>query len=212
MSEEQNTGVISIRGKLYKTVALRVSEFRKEHTTWSIRTEIIDRTDASVLIRAEVLDETGRMLADGYAEEDRESSSINRTSAVENCQTSAIGRALASLGYVGSEFASEEEIAAAKVQSTMKEEYVRMVAHTQALIENYGVVMAIKAAIAEEVSQLPAAERSVHIEDAARSWFDLSPDTQGALYRAPTKGGVFTTSELAFMKNHFRRLAYGDAA
>lgn len=214
MAEEgkSDTGIINIRGRQYKTVALRVTEFRRQFPAWTIKTEIVEITPERVLIRAEVLDETGRLLADGYAEEDRASSQINRVSAVENCQTSAIGRALACFGFVGSEFASEEEIANAKQQANIKEEFDRMAQHMRAVMDHSGLVLSIKAAIAEEKSQLPAAERSVQIEDAAAAWFEVGEDTQRDLWRAPSKGGCFTTAELAFIKEHFRRLAYGEAA
>jgi hypothetical protein len=49
----------------------------------------------------------------GHAYEEIGSTQINKTSALENCETSAIGRALSSAGYAGSEFASAEEVATA---------------------------------------------------------------------------------------------------
>jgi len=110
------TGVVDVRGRQYKTVALRVSEFRDQHPSWSLITEILDRTDEWVVMRAQVLDESGRVLATGHAEENRKASQINKTSALENCETSAIGRALAALGYGGTEFASADELANAIVQ------------------------------------------------------------------------------------------------
>jgi hypothetical protein len=106
-----DSGIINIRGKEYQTVALRVQKFRAAHPAWTIRSEIVHIDADQVLMRAEILDETGRLLADGFAEEWRASSQINKTSAVENCQTSAIGRALACTGFGGSEFASADELA-----------------------------------------------------------------------------------------------------
>jgi len=106
-----NTGIVELHGKQYKTVALRVTEFRAEHPLWSLTAEVIDRDSDWVVMRAQVADETGRIIATGHAEENRKSSQINRTSALENCETSAIGRALAALGYGGSEFASADELA-----------------------------------------------------------------------------------------------------
>jgi hypothetical protein len=50
------------------------------------------------------------VIATGLAEEKRTSSQINRTSALENCETSAIGRALAAFGLGGSEYASANEV------------------------------------------------------------------------------------------------------
>jgi hypothetical protein len=61
-------------------------------------------------MRCEISNEEGRILATGHAEEFRKSSQINSTSALENAETSCIGRALASLGFGGSEFASANEV------------------------------------------------------------------------------------------------------
>jgi deoxycytidylate deaminase len=59
---------------------------------------------------ATILNEQNRIIATGHAEEKRKASQINSTSALENCETSAIGRALAGAGFGGSEFASANEV------------------------------------------------------------------------------------------------------
>jgi hypothetical protein len=64
-------------------------------------------------MKATISDEKGRVIATGHAEEVRASSQINKTSALENAETSAIGRALAALGMAGTEFASADEVAQA---------------------------------------------------------------------------------------------------
>ncbi len=107
---KKETGVVNIRGKEYKTVALRVSEFREKHPLFSLTTTIVEAGDP-VIVRAEIADESGRIIATGHAEELRSASQINKTSALENCETSAIGRALAAFGLAGSEFASADEVA-----------------------------------------------------------------------------------------------------
>lgn len=104
-------GVVNIRGREYETVALRVSKFREKHPAWCLETEIIHRDAECVVIRACIKDETGRVLATGHAEEYRAASQINATSATENCETSAIGRALAAFGLGGTEFATADEVA-----------------------------------------------------------------------------------------------------
>jgi hypothetical protein len=109
-------GVVNIRGREYETVALRVSKFREKHPAWALETEIIQRDSEVVLMKASIKDETGRVLATGHAEEYRAASQINETSATENCETSAIGRALAALGLGGTEFASADEVANAITQ------------------------------------------------------------------------------------------------
>ena len=103
---------VKIHGKDYKTVAERVTEFHNEHKdNKSILTEIIQFKDGVVVVKAVV--KIGESLFCGHAYEELGSSKINETSALENCETSAIGRALASAGYLGSEFASADELVGA---------------------------------------------------------------------------------------------------
>ena len=110
----KDTGVVNIHGKEYKTVAKRVDEFRKEHKTdLAIITSLVDRDEDTVVMKAEIIDKDGRTIATGYAEEHRAASQINKTSALENCETSAIGRALANFGLGGGEYASADEVAQA---------------------------------------------------------------------------------------------------
>jgi hypothetical protein len=108
----KDTGVVNIHGKEYKTVAKRVDEFRSAHKTdLAIITSLVDRDENTVVMKAEIIDKDGRTIATGYAEEHRTASQINRTSALENCETSAIGRALANFGLGGGEYASADEVA-----------------------------------------------------------------------------------------------------
>jgi len=104
------SGIVNIRGREYQTVALRVQKFREEHPEHSLLTSVIDRTDESVVMLAQITDAAGRVLATGHAEEFRKASQINRTSALENAETSAIGRALAAFGLGGTEFATANEV------------------------------------------------------------------------------------------------------
>lgn len=110
----KDTGIVNIHGKEYKTVAKRVDEFRKEHKTdYSIVTSLVSIDEKTVVMKAEISDKENRLIATGYAEENRQASQINRTSALENCETSAIGRALANFGLAGGEYASADEVAQA---------------------------------------------------------------------------------------------------
>lgn len=116
-----DNGKVNIHGKEYETVASRVQRFRGEHkSTYSIVTEIVSRDDQTVVMKASItqLVDGGVtiLIATGYAEESRTSSSINRTSALENAETSAIGRALANFGMAGTEYASADEVAHAVSQ------------------------------------------------------------------------------------------------
>ena len=106
-----NTGIVVIHGREYETVALRVKKFREKHPNYRLLTEIQHRDEDCVVMRAMIADEEGRTLATGHSEEYRQSSTINKTSALENAETSAIGRALAALGLGGTEFATADEVA-----------------------------------------------------------------------------------------------------
>jgi hypothetical protein len=108
--KSSNTGVINIHGRDYQTVALRVTNFRSGYPNHSLITEILSRDEEWVVMVAKILDEAGRVIATGHAEEHRKASQINKTSALENCETSAIGRALAAFGIGGTEFASANEV------------------------------------------------------------------------------------------------------
>jgi len=106
-------GIVNIRGKEYQTVALRVHGFREAFPSYSLVTTILHRDLDCVVMLATIADESGRVIATGHAEEYRKASEINKTSALENAETSAIGRALAALGLGGTEFASADEVARA---------------------------------------------------------------------------------------------------
>ena len=111
-----DNGIIKLHGREYKTVALRVHEFRIKHPIeegWGLASKIIQCDDQVIIFRAAIVDPQGREVAIGYAEERRTNRGINSTSALEVCETSALGRALAAAGYGGSEYASADELASA---------------------------------------------------------------------------------------------------
>jgi hypothetical protein len=115
-----NTGKVNIRGKEYLTVAYSIKQFRVDHPDWQIHTDIIKMDDDRVVVRAEIADSAGVTVATGHAEEKRSASQINQTSALENCESSAVGRALAFAGYGGSEIASADEVQNAIYQQENK--------------------------------------------------------------------------------------------
>lgn len=109
----KNNGIVVIHGKEYETVASRVQKFRETYGfEYSITTELVERDEKTVVMKASIAKDD-KVLATGYAEENRAASQINRTSALENCETSAIGRALAAFGMAGTEYASADEVAQA---------------------------------------------------------------------------------------------------
>lgn len=109
-AKELKEGQVLIHGRVYDTVALRVKNFREKHPDWTVQTEILHRDKECVVLRAAISDDKGRLVATGHSEEYRDASTINETSALENAETSAIGRALAAFGMGGSEFATADEV------------------------------------------------------------------------------------------------------
>lgn len=91
---------VDIKGKQYVPVNERIKCFRnaEEYKGWSMVTDIITATEDRALIKARILDPQGNVRAEGLAYEEKTASNINRTSHVENCETSAWGRALGNLG------------------------------------------------------------------------------------------------------------------
>lgn len=96
----------------YVMVNERVKAFRQICPSGSITTSIIECKDGVVTIMAKVKDEEGNVIATGMAQEKESSNFINKTSYIENCETSAVGRALgfAGIGIDGG-MASAEEVA-----------------------------------------------------------------------------------------------------
>jgi len=111
---------ISIHGKSYATVALRVAIARRVlGTALDIVTKIVSIDKETVVMQSDVYID-GQHVSTGHSEEKRNSSKINQTSALENCETSATGRALAFLGFISDGIASAEEVSTAIMQQDKK--------------------------------------------------------------------------------------------
>ena len=108
---------IKIQGKDYVEVHERIKYFRNTYKDFSLVTEIIDKTEKSILLKAIITNEAGKIIATGLAEEIKGVGFINKTSHIENCETSAWGRALANFGIgIDSGIASVQEVKNAKNQ------------------------------------------------------------------------------------------------
>mgnify|MGYP003135387962 FL=1 len=102
---------INIKGKEYVPVNERLKYFRKKYPLFSLNIEVIEKTENSILIKATISDESERIVSSGIAEEFKNSTFINKTSYVENCETSACGRALANFGIgLDTSVSSAEEV------------------------------------------------------------------------------------------------------
>jgi hypothetical protein len=98
-------------GKKYLMVDRRIEAFRATFGgEYGIETKVLHSDERSVMIQCDIKDKDGFVVSSGVAEEIRGSTMVNKTSAVENCQTSAVGRALSMLGLAGGEFASLNEM------------------------------------------------------------------------------------------------------
>lgn len=101
---------VDIKGKDYAQVNDRIKAFRELCPNGTITTDIIELTNGVVTMKATVYDEEGKILGTGLAQEKESSNYINKTSYIENCETSAVGRALgfAGIGVDGSMCSAEE--------------------------------------------------------------------------------------------------------
>jgi hypothetical protein len=109
--------------KDYVEVNVRIERFHAKYPNGRIDTEvnIIETQPREVLVKANVYRDINDMVpsATGHAHEVHGSSYINRTSFIENAETSAVGRALAILGFeIKKSVASREEVANAQHQQT----------------------------------------------------------------------------------------------
>src|SRR3990172_2335883 len=105
----------------YVPVSVRVEKFVEKYPEGHIETEIIFVDEKKVIAKARIWrsDKDIHAAATGHAEEVRSESLVNKTSAVENAETSAVGRALAFLGFeVKKGIASREEMRKAAERGT----------------------------------------------------------------------------------------------
>ena len=86
----------------YETVEERLVKFWKDHPDGRISTTLVEHTLQRFIVQASVFrtEVDAQAWTTGYAEETVSTRGVNSTSALENCETSAIGRALANAGYV----------------------------------------------------------------------------------------------------------------
>ena len=159
---------IDIKGTPYVTVNSRLTYFRENYKDYRLVTEIVSNDNGGCLIKASVVNEKGEVLATGHAYEKEGVGFINKTSHVENCETSAWGRALGNFGIgIDAAVASYEEVANAieqrKPTKTKKE---KESAHAEtATIKKED----IEKMVFEDIHTQP---------ELSRTWIDLSKEQQ----------------------------------
>lgn len=120
---KEAAGMILMHKRWYWQVAPRLNAFKKSNPTISVHTEIITLESTHCVMQARLVDENGLIHGIGHSLEAHADRGVNATSYLENAETSAVGRALASVGWSGGEYASAEEllIALDNQSSTYKE-------------------------------------------------------------------------------------------
>ena len=123
-----------IKGKNYAEVNQRVKAFRMVYPNGLIETEMLSLENGVCVFRAKAYSEDGRdLLATGTAEESKDSSYINKTSFVENCETSAVGRCLGFAGFgIDTSICSAEELTTAIEKQEAEQEAAKPITKVQA--------------------------------------------------------------------------------
>lgn len=115
-------GVKQRGGKMYTQVVHRMEAFRKVFgLSMGVDTKILVDDGQRVVIKAIITNADGIVIGSGMAEEIRGQGHVNTTSALENCESSAIGRALASIGLAGGEYASANEMDAVERKTDIQQ-------------------------------------------------------------------------------------------
>jgi hypothetical protein len=130
-----------IKGKQYAEVNQRINAFRMLFPNGSIETDILSLDGGVCVMKATIKDEEGKVLGTGTAYENEGSSFINKTSYIENCETSAVGRALGMVGIgIDTSVASYEEVAnAINNQELQKPASKPKIATLKSLFEKYNI-------------------------------------------------------------------------
>ncbi len=132
---------IDVKGKNYVEVNERIKAFRELFPNGSIETNIEHLENGIVVMSCTVKDENGKVLSKAHAYEKENSTFINKTSFIENCCTSATGRALGYLGIgIDTSVASAEEVQNAIIQQDSDKVIDKTKAQTlDKSIENAGI-------------------------------------------------------------------------
>lgn len=111
-----------IKGKDYAEVNQRIKAFRMVYPNGTIKPTMISNENGICIFKVEVYSERYTLLAVGHAYEKEGSTFINKTSYIENCETSAVGRALGMCGFgIDTSVASAEEVSNAIANQNEKQ-------------------------------------------------------------------------------------------
>ena len=159
---------MKIGSKDYAPVNERVKAFRKVYPTGSIETDIENITEDSVRMIATIRDENGEIIATGRASEVKKGS-VNANSMVENCETSAVGRALGMAGFgINSSIASGDDIERNKENMKQYEIYNKI------FIREKDAVTIVKNSINELIRKMGIVKADLEDKIYVNLWTDLS--------------------------------------
>lgn len=120
---------VDIKGKRYADVANRIKAFRKLFPEGKIISTLVSLEGGVCVMKAECFNKDGELLSTGHAYEKEDSSFINKTSYIENCETSAVGRALGFIGIgVENDIASAQEVLNAEQQQAAEKPITKAMA------------------------------------------------------------------------------------
>lgn len=172
-----------IKGKEYAEVNQRIKAYRMVYPNGMIKPEIKSLKDGVCIFRAEVTNDNGDVIGVGHASEKENSTFINKTSYIENCETSAVGRALGMAGFgIDTSVASAEEVANAIKNQDEDKKVIMATEKQKELIRNMFTTDEIKNILTElkksKLSELTVKEASDLIskkkqEAEADNWTDM---------------------------------------
>lgn len=110
---------INIKGKDYIPVNERLKHFRANYPEYSLVSELIQVTEEHCVVKAQIANPDGVLMASAHAHEEKQGNYINKTSFIENCETSAWGRVLGNFGIgIDTSVASADEVKTATTKKS----------------------------------------------------------------------------------------------
>lgn len=149
---------VEIKGRPYVTVNERLKEFRNNFKDYALVTEIIELGSDYATVKASIIDDKGVLRATGFAREVVAKSPINKYAFLENCETSAIGRALGNFGIGIDEAVCTADELIQKLSYEDKPEKTEF--EKEATKEKTATTKAIRKAVKDGAEELPKKQRT----------------------------------------------------
>ena len=154
----------------YAEVSERVLAYRKVYPNRRIETEILELTENSIRMKATVYNDENEILATGHAGETKEGI-INNVSMIENCETSAVGRALGFAGFgIDGGIASEQEM---KKVEEYKLNNRKIEVYDKMYISESDAITILKAAIGELMRKQGIVKQELEVAVRNQTWTEL---------------------------------------